>query len=62
MKGIRARSAAVTLAFCVLAVVFAAQGAEFVHGPYSGAPTEESVVISWSTPASVPAGARISDG
>jgi len=29
--------------------------AEFAHGPYSGAPTEESVVISWSTPASVPA-------
>jgi len=56
MKRDRTRIVGVSvLALCLLALGALALGAEFEHGPYSGAPTEDSVFISWLTPATVPA-------
>jgi predicted phosphodiesterase len=44
-----------TTVLILLLAVVPAYPAEFVHGPYSGAPSAASVVISWSTDDVVPA-------
>ncbi len=41
--------------YLLVAVAVTAFGASFVHGPYTGAPSEESVTISWTADGTVPA-------
>ena len=36
-------------------LAFSATATSFVHGPYSGAPSEDSVTISWESDTALPA-------
>jgi len=52
----RSKSTAPSLVVILFAVVvLPVAAAEFHHGPYSGAPSRDSVVVSWSSSPSVPA-------